>query len=173
MPLSPSHAESRTGVAAPAIARVRVAEGAPAVVAGHAALGAWAGEMLRSENGADLPSLRQPPSHDGVATLASQTPARAVVRVAETDAVGARRGRSRRVRARPVARAARRECARLPAGRVASVASLVSAQTSGDALRDAAQDWCVTGRAAVRGPRLFTSLHVLRVVELGRETAQP
>ena len=89
-------------MAAFAVVEVRLAEGALAVVAGHAALCARVGEMLRRKSRADLASLRQPAPGDGVATVAVETLARAVIGVAEAYPVGTSVGAGWRVAARRV-----------------------------------------------------------------------
>lgn len=160
-------------MAASAIACVGVAERAPIVVASHAALRARVGEMLRGENGADLPSLRQSPSNYVVTARASQTLARAMVRVAETDAVGASLDGSRRIRAEFVAGATRRKITRLRSRGVALITSLVRTNARGDALGGAAPCRSVAGRATFCWSRQFISLKVLRVVELYVKTEQP
>ena len=84
-----SKAEGRTCVAAFAVIKVRLAEGALAVVAGHAALSASVWEMLCRKGRAYLSALRQSAPRDRVATIAIETLARSVIGVAEADAVGA------------------------------------------------------------------------------------
>ena len=71
-------------MAALAINKVGFAEGAVAVMTGHAALRAGVWKMLRRESRTDLASLRESSRADSVATLAAQTLARTVIRVAET-----------------------------------------------------------------------------------------
>jgi hypothetical protein len=70
-------------VAALAVVKVRLAEGALTVVAGHAALGARVGEMLRREGRANLSALRQSATRDRVAAIAVETLARTVIGVTE------------------------------------------------------------------------------------------
>jgi hypothetical protein len=82
-------------VAAFAVIKVCLTEGALAVVAGHAALSARVGEMLCREGRANLSPLRRATTRDRVATIAVETLARGVIGVAEADAVGACVGGSR------------------------------------------------------------------------------
>ena len=84
-------------MAALAIKKVGFAEGALAVVTGHAALRACVWKMLRRKSRTDLASLLKSTRADGVATVAVEPLARAVIGVAEAYAVGARVRRSRRV----------------------------------------------------------------------------
>lgn len=71
-----------------AVAEVRFAEGALIVVAGRAALGAAAREVLEGGGRGDLSGLRQP-CPDDVAIRAAQALARAVCGVAKAVAEGA------------------------------------------------------------------------------------
>ena len=84
-----SQAKRRPRVAAFAIVKVRLAERALTVMAGHAALRARVGEMLRREGGTHLSSLRRATPRDRVAAIAIKTLTRAVIGMAEADAVGA------------------------------------------------------------------------------------
>jgi hypothetical protein len=93
-------------VAAFAVVKVCLAEGALSVVAGHAALSARVGEMLRGEGRANLSALRQSTTRDCVATIAVETLARGMIGVAEAYAVGARVGGSRSIASGHMTRAA-------------------------------------------------------------------
>ena len=87
-------------MAAFAVVEVRLAEGALAGVAGHAALSACVGEMLCREGRANLSPLRRATTRDRVATIAVETLTRGVIGVAEADGVGACVGGSRPVASR-------------------------------------------------------------------------
>lgn len=89
-----------------AVVKVRLAEGALTVVAGHAALCARIGEMLCREGRANLSPLRRAATRDRVATIAVETRARSVIGMAEAYAVGACVGGSRPVASGHVACAA-------------------------------------------------------------------
>src|SRR5215213_6485684 len=77
-------------MAALAINKVGFAEGALAVVTGHAALRARVWKMLRRESRSNLASLSKSTRAHSVATVAVETLARAMLRVAETYAERAR-----------------------------------------------------------------------------------
>ena len=93
-------------MAALAVVEVGFAEGALAVVAGHAALRAGVWKMLSRESRSDLASLLEPTRADGVAALAVEILARAVIHVAEAYAERARCRRGLEGAPRPMTRAA-------------------------------------------------------------------
>src|SRR5919197_5127893 len=102
---STSEAEGLARVAALAGREVVAAEGAPVVVAGHAALPAPRAEVLGGARRVDLLRARDAGA-DLVAVVAAQALARAVFGVAEVDAVGRRVGGDAPVAAELVAGAA-------------------------------------------------------------------
>ena len=69
-----------------AVVEVGFAEGALAVVTGHAALRARGWKMLRGKGRTDLAALRQPTRAHVVTTVAVETLARPMIRVVEADA---------------------------------------------------------------------------------------
>ena len=96
-----SRAKAGTLVAASTLGKVgALAESPLAIVASDAVLRAGIGQMLHGCNGTDLFRLRQTASAYVVTAVAGQTLARAVLGVAKTHAVSARRSRSRRVGAK-------------------------------------------------------------------------
>jgi hypothetical protein len=94
------------GMAAFAVVEVGFAEGALAIVAGHAALRACVWKMLCREGRSDLASLLDSSRADGVATLAVEILAGAVIHVAEAYAERACCRRGLHGASRPVTRAA-------------------------------------------------------------------
>src|ERR671933_1756987 len=136
---STSEAEGLTRVAALAVGEVVAAEGAPVVVAAHAALRAPRAEVLGGARRGDLLRARDAGA-DLVAVVAAQPLARAVAGVAEVDAVGRRGGGDAPVAAELVAGAAGADVA--PPGlrvrRVAPVAVVVRRDARRDRERDAA-----------------------------------
>src|SRR5436305_1022942 len=159
-----SEAEGLPLVTELAVGEVVAAEGPSVVVTRHAVLRAARAEVLRGLRRGDLLRLRRARANL-VALFATETLARAVRRVCEADAVGARVCGGARVAPLRVAEAARRDAAPsgLRAGRVALVAVLVRGGSSGDAERDAAPRGQVARGAAPFG--LGAARHVSRVVE--------
>ena len=124
---------------APAILEVQIAaEGSFSVVTGRASVVADR-EVLQSPRRADLSPLRQP-SGVVVTIRASETLARAVLRVAESETKRGRIGRSSRVRFLIVTGLARREVAsvHLRVRSVAGVTLIVRGQAGRDGQRDPA-----------------------------------
>src|SRR5687768_10291922 len=167
----PSKAECLPLVAALAVVEVVAAEGAPVVVAGHAGLRAARAEVLRGPRRRDLSALTRAREH-AVALVAAEALTRAVLRVAETDRVGARARRRAPVAALRVAGGAGRDVARGAARsrRVTAVAVVVRGRPGGYRERDAAPRGAVAGGAALLGAA--AARHVARVVETHVEGGQ-
>ncbi len=157
-------------MAALAIMSVGVPESAATVVAGHTALRSGIREMLSGRNGADLSALWQALSPNVMAVRAGQSPASIVIRVTETNAVGASVSRSRSISAKCVTIATRRKIARLFSRGVADITNLVSIHARRYGLGNAATCWGMTSRATRRRSGGFFSLQMLRVIELRTKT---
>lgn len=155
--------EGRAFVTSLAVSEILSAEGAPVIVACHAALSARRQVMHLRDGRSDLPALRCSRAHV-MAAGAIQTLARPVIGMAEIDAVRARRFRRAHKAAQTVTGAARRDIAPvrgLRARAVTLITGIVRAQARRDRERHAASGGFVTGGAA-----LPHSPSVLRVIEL-------
>lgn len=161
-------------MAALAVVKVGFAEGALAVVTGHATLRARVWKMLCGKGRADLAALWKPTRAYVVATVAVEVLSHAVICVAKAYAVRARGCGGRSVASSPVTRAAGRNInsARLLARRVTLVAGLVCIESCGNAFGHAAPRGCMTGYAASLRPGFRNTGRVLRVVKLRVEASQ-